>query len=92
MPRLFRRAVAWWLRRDGEPRHARGAADLEEAANLLRTGRYEECEKLASAALENGTPGEDWYALKIRAEMARGKYRRGPGSRSRRRPAAIPRA
>ena len=53
---------------------AAGAADLEEAAKLLRTGRYEECEKQASAALQGGTHSEDWYALKIRAEMARGKY------------------
>ena len=52
------------------------AADLEDAADLLRTGRYEECEKLASSAPEAGTRGEDWYALKIRAEMARGKYQR----------------
>jgi len=50
------------------------ADDLEEAANLLRTGRYEECEQQASEALREGTRGEGWHALKIRAEMARGKY------------------
>jgi tetratricopeptide (TPR) repeat protein len=53
---------------------AAGAADLEEVAKLLRTGRYEECEKQASEAIQVGTRNEAWYALKIRAEMVRGKY------------------
>src|SRR5262245_54360280 len=53
---------------------AAGAVDQEEVGNLLRTGRYEECEKQVTAALEGGTRGEEWYALKIRAEMALGKY------------------
>jgi tetratricopeptide (TPR) repeat protein len=53
---------------------AAGAGDLEEAADLLRTGRYDECERQATAALQGGERGEDWYALKIQAEMARGKY------------------
>lgn len=53
---------------------AAGAADPPEVADLLRTGRYEECEQQASAALRGGAQGEDWHALKIRAELARGKY------------------
>ena len=72
---------------------AAGAADLEEAAKLLRTGRYEECEKQASSALHGGEEGEDWYALKIRAEMARGKYEEAQESlkeATRRYPASIP--
>ena len=72
--RLVRRAVAWWCAAMASFATA-GAADLEDGVNLLRTGRYEECEKLASSSLEAGTPGEDWHALKIRAEVARGKYR-----------------
>ena len=37
---------------------AAGAADLDEATNLLRTGRYDECEQQASAALQSGARGE----------------------------------
>jgi tetratricopeptide (TPR) repeat protein len=49
-------------------------ADPEEAANLLRTGRFEECEARAAAIIKEGEGDENWFALKIRAEMARGKY------------------
>ena len=71
---------------------AAGAADIQEAANLLRTGRYEECARQAAAALEGEEPGEDWYALKIRAEMARGNYERALDSlkeATRRHPASL---
>src|SRR5271165_3064105 len=72
-PRLLRWAVVWCCAATVGFTAAM-ADDLEEAANLLRTGRYEECEKQASEALQGGARGEDWHALKIRAEMARGKY------------------
>jgi tetratricopeptide (TPR) repeat protein len=50
------------------------AAELDEAAALLRTGKYEECEKEATAALEDNGWLEDWHVLKIRSQMAVGKY------------------
>src|SRR5271165_1287333 len=72
-PRLLRWAVVWWCAATASFTAAR-ADDLEEAAKLLRTGRYDECEKQASEALQGGDRSEDWHALNIRAKMARGKY------------------
>ena len=71
--RPLRRAVVWCCAAMVSLTAAR-AADLQEVANLLRIGRYEECEKQALAALQGGEEGEEWYALKVRAEIARGKY------------------
>lgn len=50
------------------------AADLDNVADLLRTGRYEQCEQQATAAIQGGEWEEDWYALVVRARMAQGKY------------------
>jgi tetratricopeptide (TPR) repeat protein len=54
---------------------AASAADPDEAANLFRTGRYEECERQATEALSGGDKTEEWYGLKIRSLLALGKYR-----------------
>jgi tetratricopeptide (TPR) repeat protein len=50
------------------------AADLEEATTLYRTGRYDEAATQAEEAIDGGAGTESWYAIKIRSEMARGKY------------------
>ncbi len=67
-------AIVWCCVAIPSATGAAGAEDPEETTNLLRTGRYDECEKQASAALQGGARGEEWDSLKIRAEMARGKY------------------
>ena len=72
-PRLFWWAVVWCGAATANLA-ASGAEDLQDAANLLCTGHYEECEQQAWAALKSGAQSEDWYALKMRAELARGKY------------------
>ncbi len=72
--RTFLRAVVWGCMAMAGFAAGAVAADLEEAAKLLRTGRYDECEKQAIAALEGGERDEAWDVLRIRAEMARGKY------------------
>ena len=51
-----------------------GAAEWDEAANLLRVGRYEACADRAGSAIEGGARDERWFALRIRAELARGRY------------------
>jgi predicted Zn-dependent protease len=53
---------------------AAAAADLEEAADLLRTGHYDECARLAAGEVGRGFFAEPWYRLKVEAEMARGEY------------------
>jgi predicted Zn-dependent protease len=50
------------------------AAELADAQELLRSGRYDECIDLATEALGNRIGSEDWRLLKIRAEMAQGQY------------------
>ena len=55
--------------------HAAVAADLEEVANLYRTGRYEECAKRTAEEIAGGALGERWDALRIQSELARGEYR-----------------
>jgi tetratricopeptide (TPR) repeat protein len=49
------------------------AADLGEAEELFRTGRYDECARAAGAEIRAGARDEDPYLLKIQAELARGK-------------------
>lgn len=71
---------------------AAGAADLDEVADLFRTGRYEECEQAASKALVAGARGEGWHVQKLRAAMVRGKYQEALGAlkeASRRYPASL---
>ncbi|QEH36398.1 tetratricopeptide repeat protein [Aquisphaera giovannonii] len=50
------------------------AADADEAAKLLRRGDYAGCARQAAEAIRDGERDEAWPALKIRAEMAQGKY------------------
>ena len=71
------------------------AADLEEAEALFRTGKYDECARMAAeeiAGVEGW--GERWRVLKISAEMQRGKYAEAMDSLERalrRFPASVPR-
>lgn len=51
-----------------------GAADIDEAKRLYRTGRYDECIKAAAEEVGKGWRGDEWHAVKIRAEMALGRY------------------
>lgn len=50
------------------------AADPAEAEKLLRTGKYAECEKLAAEEIAKGSEPPAWWVLKIRGEVARGRY------------------
>src|SRR3954451_17375308 len=54
---------------------AAGAAadDIEEGYTLFRTGRYDECQRLADAEIRSGFWDERWAQLKIESELARGK-------------------
>jgi len=49
-------------------------ADIADAEKLLRTGKYAECEKLAADEVASGEASARWWELKVRAEIARGKY------------------
>ncbi len=49
-------------------------ADFADAEKLLRTGKYAECEKLVTGETAAGEVSVKWWELKIRAEVARGKY------------------
>jgi tetratricopeptide (TPR) repeat protein len=48
--------------------------DLGDAEEFYRTGKYDECAKLAGDAMKGGLWSERWAHWKIRAELARGKY------------------
>lgn len=50
------------------------AADLGEAAVLLKAGKHDECLQAAGTAIEEGQYSETWRTLKIRAELASGRY------------------
>lgn len=50
------------------------AADLEEAEDSLRKGRYDECARMAEEVIGARTRDPRWAHLKIEAELARGKY------------------
>jgi len=50
------------------------AADIEDGEWLFRTGQYDECSKLADAELERSRWGDAWSILKVRSELARGRY------------------
>ncbi len=50
------------------------AVDLSEATTLFRTGEYAQCAEAAAAAIEEGQYSETWRLLKIRADMATGRY------------------
>jgi tetratricopeptide (TPR) repeat protein len=50
------------------------AADIAKAEELFRTGRYDECARMAAEGIVSEPWVEPWRPLKVRAEMARGKY------------------
>src|SRR5436190_19154511 len=50
------------------------AAEFVDGEKLLRTGRYDECAKMAAAEIAKGVFDERWWHLKIEAETARGKF------------------
>ncbi len=50
------------------------ADDLEEAQSLYCSGKYAECIAAAAAAIEAQTWQESWRHLKIRSELATGRY------------------
>jgi tetratricopeptide (TPR) repeat protein len=49
------------------------AADLEDAAKLFRTGKYEDCAKAVELGIENDGWSEPWRHLAIKTELARGR-------------------
>ncbi len=50
-----------------------GAAEIAEAEQLFRAGKYEACATLAAEEVENRTRLEDWPRLKALCELAQGK-------------------
>ena len=52
------------------------AAEIEDAQELFRTGKYAECAALAAAEIDRGSWDEQWPYLKVQAELAEGKYAR----------------
>jgi tetratricopeptide (TPR) repeat protein len=50
------------------------AAPLADAQKLFKTGDYQECIDAAAKAIEASPWTEDWWLLKIRAELATGQY------------------
>jgi tetratricopeptide (TPR) repeat protein len=49
-------------------------ADIGDAEKLFRTGKYAECEKLTADEITKGADTAAWWVLKIRSEVARGKF------------------
>jgi tetratricopeptide (TPR) repeat protein len=49
------------------------AADLDALEQLLRTGQYADCAKLAGEQIDAGARGDRWYRFKVEAERAQGK-------------------
>ena len=52
------------------------AAEIEDGYRLFRAGSYAECARAAAEAIEAGEADEDWHLLKVRAEVAVGRYSR----------------
>jgi tetratricopeptide (TPR) repeat protein len=50
------------------------AADILEAFSLYRTGKYAECVELADKGIQEGQFSENWPLVKLKAEMALGRY------------------
>ncbi len=50
------------------------AADQKAAEKLFRTGRYDECAKMADDEISNDGWTESWRELKIKTELARGNH------------------
>ncbi len=50
------------------------AAELADAEKLYRTGRYDECARMADEEINSVGWNEPWRHWKIKSELARGKY------------------
>jgi tetratricopeptide (TPR) repeat protein len=50
------------------------AAQLEQCEKLFRTGKYDDCARMAAEQVNQGEQDERFDLLKIEAELARGKY------------------
>src|SRR5688572_17763410 len=50
------------------------AAELADAQKLFNTGKYAECITACETAITTNQFGEGWWLLKIRAELATGRY------------------
>src|SRR5688572_2502153 len=50
------------------------AIDFADAEKLFRSGKYAEVIDAAAKTIDAGDGDEDWHRLKIRAELAGGKY------------------
>jgi len=50
------------------------SADFQDGVKLLSTGKYAEAIEAADKALEDDRTDEDWTLIKVRAQMATGKY------------------
>ena len=55
---------------------ASAAADIREAKEFFRTGKYSACARLAAKEIDTGFWDEEWPLLKAGAELAEGKYGR----------------
>lgn len=49
-------------------------AEIADGEKLLRTGRYDDCAKMAAIEIAERSFDERWWHLKSKAEMARGKF------------------
>ena len=53
---------------------AAAATEVADAEKLFRTGQYDECILACDTAIQNRQWSEGWWVLKIRSELATGKY------------------
>ena len=54
--------------------HAAPAAEIDDARELFRTGHYAECADKAAQQIEQRAFSENWRVLKLRAELAIGRF------------------
>ena len=50
------------------------AADLQEASQLFRSGKYAECVDVTAKAIEDGEFSESWPLLQLKSQLALGRY------------------
>ena len=50
------------------------AAKIAKAATMFKQGQYDQVIDYAKTALGEGQTSEDWYTIRIKSEMIRGKY------------------
>ena len=49
--------------------------DFSKAKQLFNSGKYDECLKYVTAAIDSGSYGEHWHVLKIETELTLGQYK-----------------